>query len=379
MKTFDVAIIGGGIMGQMTAYYASEFNKKIALIEKGNLNNPDSASWGITRSIRSDYIEKEYAQFSEEARLMWKDIEKKSGERVLIPCGCLNLISNKFSPNRNTTYAIQAYQTMKDLGLDVIRLRKTQLDKKFPQFVADEAVLDSNAGLLFLPGVQAAMKKFRVVNNINIYENQNIEGIRRSGNIYRINFGKTSIRARSIVIAAGIWTNDVLNCFTGYTRKLPISKARPENSLYFIPSTNNDKYSSEKMPVFAYLDFGIYGHPIVLGETKGIKIGIFNPSGFKRGNAITSIEEFVQECMPDLTKMKSIRVKDADTGYYQMVPDNEFILGEMPDLPNVYVGAGWKGTGYKFAPLIGKILTQLSLQGKTVFNIDQFSPSRFSL
>jgi glycine/D-amino acid oxidase-like deaminating enzyme len=43
----------------------------------------------------------------------------------------------------------------------------------------------------------------------------------------------------------------------------------------------------------------------------------------------------------------------------------------------IVVGTGWRGTGYKFAPLVGKILSQLALQNGTVFDIQQFSPVRF--
>jgi glycine/D-amino acid oxidase-like deaminating enzyme len=45
---------------------------------------------------------------------------------------------------------------------------------------------------------------------------------------------------------------------------------------------------------------------------------------------------------------------------------------------NIIIGTGWRGTGYKFAPLIGKILSQLALQNGTIYNIKKFSPERFT-
>jgi len=38
----------------------------------------------------------------------------------------------------------------------------------------------------------------------------------------------------------------------------------------------------------------------------------------------------------------------------------------MPGYKNIFICAGWRGTGYKFAPLIGKILKELAFQKGTV-------------
>jgi len=41
-------------------------------------------------------------------------------------------------------------------------------------------------------------------------------------------------------------------------------------------------------------------------------------------------------------------------------------------------GVGWRGTGYKFAPWVGKVLAQLAVQRGTVYDIGRFSPARFA-
>jgi glycine/D-amino acid oxidase-like deaminating enzyme len=42
------------------------------------------------------------------------------------------------------------------------------------------------------------------------------------------------------------------------------------------------------------------------------------------------------------------------------------------------VGVGWRGTGYKFAPWVGRVLHQLTLQHGTVYDIALFDPVRFT-
>ena len=67
-----------------------------------------------------------------------------------------------------------------------------------------------------------------------------------------------------------------------------------------------------------------------------------------------------------------------DTCWYDLVTDDEFILGAVPGVPDVYTGVGWRGTGYKFAPWVGRVLAQLAVQRGTVYDIGRFAPARFA-
>jgi glycine/D-amino acid oxidase-like deaminating enzyme len=61
-----------------------------------------------------------------------------------------------------------------------------------------------------------------------------------------------------------------------------------------------------------------------------------------------------------------------------LVADEEFILGAVPGADDVFTGAGWRGTGYKLAPWVGKVPAQLAVQRGTVYDIGRFSPARFA-
>ena len=132
------------------------------------------------------------------------------------------------------------------------------------------------------------------------------------------------------------------------------------------------------MPVVAYLDCGVYLHPIVDGIIDHIKIGFFDPPDIPRGTtAITSVDDFVAACLPDLRSAAAAPVTDVDQCDYDMVADDDFVLGPVPGQDHVFVGVGWRGTGYKFAPLIGRMLSELALQHGTVYDVRRFDPARF--
>jgi len=89
----------------------------------------------------------------------------------------------------------------------------------------------------------------------------------------------------------------------------------------------------------------------------------------------------VAECIPALRGAEVVDVAVAsgvDICWYDLVADGEFILGAVPGVPGVFTGVGWRGTGYKFAPWVGKVLAQLAVQHGTVYDIGRFTPARFA-
>jgi glycine/D-amino acid oxidase-like deaminating enzyme len=96
---------------------------------------------------------------------------------------------------------------------------------------------------------------------------------------------------------------------------------------------------------------------------------------------IASVEDFVAECMPGLRGAQALDVTEAsgvDACSYDLVADDDFILGPVPGTEDVFTGVGWRGTGYKFAPWVGRVLAQLALQQGTVYDIRRFAPARFA-
>ena len=52
--------------------------------------------------------------------------------------------------------------------------------------------------------------------------------------------------------------------------------------------------------------------------------------------------------------------------------DEHFILDLHPDYPRVAVAAGFSGHGFKFCSVVGEIMTDLVLDGKSKLNGDMF-------
>ncbi len=59
-----LTIIGGGVMGLMTAYYAAPLADAVTVLDRSRVGDPATASFGLTRSVRNDYRDPEYARLA---------------------------------------------------------------------------------------------------------------------------------------------------------------------------------------------------------------------------------------------------------------------------------------------------------------------------
>jgi glycine/D-amino acid oxidase-like deaminating enzyme len=379
--TQDLVIVGGGIMGLMTAYYASPLTRAITIVEKRTIgsDNKEAASFSYTRSIRTDYLEPFYARLALESQGLWLELQQQSGEQLMEPAGCLNVAKRSITPDLEQTYAEQSYQNIKALNFQPEKLDAAALKKRFPQFDADFATLDTRGGYLFLPAITALLLRRLKERGVTILENTDITAITENKNGVQLATNRGALAAKKLVIVAGKGTNPVVQLVQGNNLQFPITYTRPQRKYYFpTPDMIND-FMPENFPVFAYTDVGIYGHPIFDKQKGAVKVAYFVPVGMPQDERqITCVEDFVQVCLPQLAKVRSEDITDADMCWYDIVADDDFILGRLPGYQNIIVGTGWRGTGYKFAPLMGKILSQMALQNDTIYDIKQCNPERFT-
>ncbi|MBP6805660.1 MAG: N-methyl-L-tryptophan oxidase, partial [Chloroflexi bacterium] len=63
------------------------------------------------------------------------------------------------------------------------------------------------------------------------------------------------------------------------------------------------------------------------------------------------------------------------TCLYTLTPDRDFVIDTLPENPNVIVAVG-AGHAFKFASVIGQILSELALKGTTDQDISAFRINR---
>jgi glycine/D-amino acid oxidase-like deaminating enzyme len=378
-----LTIIGGGVMGLMTAYYAAPLASSVTVVDKARVGDPATASFALTRSVRNDYLDPVYARLAVEARWLWSGLEDRWGQRLLVDCGCLNLASSSVTTDLSASYAERSLAVLEDLGLPRARFTGAELAWRFPQFAADVGCLDVSAGFADVRAVTTLLTRALDASGVRVMDGVPVSAITRSRGGWQVQAGPDTVESDVLVITAGLGTNDLLGLIAGVPVRFPLRPDRPSQSKYFIPEPDRrGEFTADSLPVFAYLDVGIYGHPIFDERTPGVKIGFYNPPDVAvQASSIGSVEDFVAQCMPSLDGARTVDVAAAsgvDTCFYDLIGDDDFVLGPVPGADALFAGVGWRGTGYKFAPWIGRVLAQLSLQRGTVYDIARFAPGRFA-
>lgn len=375
----DVVVVGAGVMGLFTAYNASKGSARVALLERGSIGDPATASFGRTRSYRKDYLDATYVRFADEAVRLWGELETETGAEVLVRCGCMNIATASVTPDLEATYAGMSGALVRRLGFTTETFEAPQVKERFPYLRADLADLDPEAGLVNLQAVTGTLLDALGRRGVAVHEGVDITAIAIDDGFVRVVTTAGDLVARTLVVTAGHGTNAVLAQVPGCTLQVPITKDRPSEAKYLVPPADErHHFTSDVMPVIAYLDTGIYLHPIVDGVVDAVKIGYYNPPDMPRGTtSVDSIASFVEQCMPGLASATSEDVTDVDQCDYDLVADDDFVLGAVPGVPQVFVGVGWRGTGYKFAPLVGRVLAELAVRGGTVYDVSRFDPARF--
>ena len=136
------------------------------------------------------------------------------------------------------------------------------------------------------------------------------------------------------MITAGHGTNDVLSRLDGCDLQIPITKDRPSEAKYFVPPADRrSEYTSDVMPVIAYLDTGVYVHPIVEGVDRRGEGRLLQPAGHPTRSHRCPRHRRLRRTVHarDCKSATSTDVLDVDQCDYDLVADDDFVLGPVPD------------------------------------------------
>src|SRR2546423_1383576 len=164
------------------------------------------------------------------------------------------------------TYALLSSGTQSRLGIETHALDAQALREAFPWLDADIAQLEPGGGVADLPAVSGALTRALEDRGVRTVEGAEPRAIDGDGEAIRVITAGGELVTRSLVIAAGHGTNGVLSLLPGCRLQVPIARDRPREAKYLVPPAGaRHRFTADAMPVVAYLDAGIYCHPIVDG------------------------------------------------------------------------------------------------------------------
>jgi len=373
MQTFDVIVIGCGAIGSASFHFLSSAGASVLAIDQHEPPHDKGSSHGQSRIIRQAYFEHpDYVPLLHEAYQGWINLEEQTNQKLLHQVGLLQVgpVDGFLIPG------VLASATEHHLPLD--RITGRDIEKKFPGFWAEEEVVglfEKQAGYL------------RVEESIRAY----LDCGQRGGGVLavhpeparwqsdgagvRVESGGEVFFADRLVLATGSWSSPLMHA-------LGIELRVVRKHVHWF-ANDSGKYG-EGSPVFFFEtpqgDF--YGFPQL--DQRGIKV-----ADHRGGEKVTDpdlldpsfdsedrnrIRTFLGKHVPDI----STRVTDHQVCMYTRSPDEHFIVDRHPEYPHVVFVTGLSGHGFKFAPALAKVITDLIFDRELNLPIDFLSLARFA-
>ena len=89
------------------------------------------------------------------------------------------------------------------------------------------------------------------------------------------------------------------------------------------------------------------------------------------------VAESVAKAVARVPLLEKAEISRGWAGSYDISPDNNAILGAVPELSGFYVATGHSGHGFMHGPATGKLMAELILTGKPSIDISPFGLDRF--
>lgn len=382
MRTFDTIVLGTGAMGSAACFHLARRGVKVLGLEQFGIPHALGSHHGDTRMIRLCYYEHpDYVPLLRRAYALWEELENHSAQRLLHMTGGIYMGPESSEFVNGTVHAAKLHSLEHEL------IPRQEIARRFPQFhVPDDfvGVWEPNAGFLLPEKVVAAHAVLAMRHGAELHGHEPaIEWKADAGGV-TVRTAKDTYSARHLVICGGAWSDQLRMQVSS-----PLTVTR--QVLGWVQPKKPELFAHGVLPVWAidHVDgTQHYGFPMLEGEAFGSARPGFKIAHHWHGPATSAdtINRLPQaEDENDFRPTLRAMIPDADGPLLSMAicmytcsPDSHFIIDTIGAGRNVTYACGFSGHGFKFASVIGEVLADLALEGKTAHPIGFLSPQRFA-
>lgn len=363
-RDWDAIVVGLGGIGSGAAYWLSRrLGERVLGLEQFELGHANGASQDHSRIIRLSYHRREYVRLARRAYATWAEVEAQAGLQIVTRTGGLDVAP------RDASIPLSDYiESMTAEGVPFEHLDADEIMRRWPQWrLTDEhhGLFQADGGLADPNRANAAHQRLARAHGATLAERAPVTALRDAGggDLEVATADGTVHRTGHVVLAADAWTNELLASFG---RHLPLTITREQVTYYDSPRPED--FAPDRFPVWIWMDepcfygFPAYGEP---GPKAAQDVGGPETSPAERTFAVdpgahARVDAFLQAYLPGAYG-PDLYTK---TCLYTLTPDRDFVLGPVPEAPNVLVALG-AAHAFKYASVFGRILAELVVDGTT--------------
>ena len=374
--TADIVVVGGGVHGASTAWHLAKRGAgKIVLIEKDGIAS--GASGWSSAIVRMHYSLESLVKITMYGREMygdWKNIVGV-GESGFRQVGFLVLF-----PEDEISHGRGVVEMQQRLGIDARYISVDEVGEIEPRLVRDDVAAgawEPNSGHADGSTVANSFIAAGRELGVDVRVGPQVLGVTSEGD--RVTGVETSegvIYAGTVVVEAGFRTSALL---APLGVDLPIRPVRHAISVVERTPDFGDIH-----PVISDRVARAYYRPergtlALLGEHDPLKGPIDDEVEFAKPPMLDEEVSLMERFAHRFPGQELASKMQGYTGVYDCSPDFQPAFGRVQAVDGLFVGAGFSGHGFKLSPGIGKIMSDLVVDGATdMIDIHPFRVERFA-
>jgi sarcosine oxidase len=352
-------VVGAGVVGLAAARAIALRDVDVLLLEAATSGHELAGSKGNARIFRLGYPDPLYVDMAVGALAHWRLLENESGLDLLAANGQVS-----FGPAVG-----EVADALTQTGMDFERLSSAEVARRFPALrCTGPALYEPESGVLAADACLAALRRS---GSFMVRDHARVVALEDVGTEVVVTLADRScLTAQVVVNCAG---HDAVGLLAGVS--CPVARpATVQQVLYLATPTDDD---TTPPPVF--IEWGpdmIYGLPVtgqplykVAQHVPGTPLPQDGDVTNDDPVLLSTLVGAVHRLLPALDPSPVA----TERCIYDNTADGDFIIDRVG---RVVVGCGTSGHGFKFAPLLGELLADLTLGLTPPIDLSRFSLSR---
>lgn len=366
---FDAIVLGVGSMGSVTCYYLARRGVKVLGLEQFDISHDQGSHAGQSRIIRMAYAEHpDYVPLLQRAYANWKELETLTKSKIFEKTG----VAYFGKPDSEFLMGVKKSSELYDVP--IARSSHAKSKELFPAFKVPEnfeVIFEPNAGFVTPERAILLFAQQAIAQGATIRTRERVKTWKKSGDKITVESSSGVFTCDKLIITAGAWASKAI---PNFKPQLKVTK----QMLAWVSPKNWELFSLGKFPCWILEDEergSYYGFPILpanqYGGPLGLKLAhhfpgeISDPDKVNR-NVTQGTEEDIRYVLKKYLPEADHTILSLKSCLYTNTVDEHFIIDHLPDFnKQVTIACGFSGHGFKFASVIGEILADMSMKGKT--------------
>ncbi len=374
-KSTKVVVIGGGVAGTSCAYHLAKFGwKDVVLLERDQLTS--GTTWHAAGLIGQLGASSTITKLRKYSLDLYKELEKTTGLSTgLKQNGAITVASS----NERMQELLRQATTAQLSNVEVEVLNQQRIKELYPVVKNDDLV-----GGVYMPkdgqadpvGVTNVLAKAAKMLGVKIFEKSPVKKILVKNNrICGVETYQGKIDCEYVVLATGMWSRQI-------GEDIGVSVPLYPNEHFYV-ITEPIKDLPKDLPVLRDYNACLY-----LKEDAGkMLVGIFEPNAkpaFKDSGRVPNnfsfgefpddfdhFEPYLEKSFHRLPMLENAGIRKFFSGPESFTPDTQYLLGETPEVKNLYTCCGFNSIGIASSGGAGRVTAEWIINGH--INEDLFS------